>query len=131
TTDEEPGKQIVDVSHEALIRGWPRLRNWIEEDRAGLRILRRLTEVACEWQPTKDESLLYRGARLAQAAEWRERNESALNELEREFLDESMAAQRAIGRRKRLAVIALAAGLVVAVALAVVAVIQWRRADEQ
>jgi hypothetical protein len=65
TTDEEPGKQVVDVSHEALIRGWPRLRKWIEEDRAGLRILRRLTEVACEWQPTKDESLLYRGARLA------------------------------------------------------------------
>jgi WD40 repeat protein len=131
TTDEEPGKQVVDVSHEALIRGWPRLRKWIEEDRAGLRILRRLTEVAREWQPTKDESLLYRGARLAQAVEWRERNESALNELEREFLDASMAAQRAVERRRRQAVIALAAGLVVAVALAVLAVIQWRRADAQ
>ncbi|MBV9960459.1 MAG: hypothetical protein JO360_18675, partial [Acidobacteria bacterium] len=131
TTDEEPGKQVVDVSHEALIRGWPRLRKWIEEDRAGLRILRRLTEVAREWQPTKDESLLYRGARLAQAAEWRERNEGALNELEREFLDASMAAQRAVERRKRQAVIALAVGLVVAVALAMLAVVQWRRADEQ
>jgi WD40 repeat protein len=131
TTDEEPGKQVVDVAHEALIRGWPRLRKWIEEDRAGLRILRRLTEVAREWQPTKDESLLYRGARLAQAAEWRERNEGALNELEREFLDASMAAQRAVERRKRQAMIALAAGLVVAVALAILAVIQWRRADEQ
>ncbi|HEX8651154.1 MAG TPA: TIR domain-containing protein [Pyrinomonadaceae bacterium] len=130
-TDEQPGKQVVDVSHEALIRGWPRLRKWIEEDRAGLRILRRLTEAAREWQPTKDESLLYRGARLAQAVEWRERNESALNELEREFLDASMAAQRAVERRKKQAIIALAAGFVVAVALAVLAVIQWRRADEQ
>ncbi|MGB7925125.1 MAG: TIR domain-containing protein [Pyrinomonadaceae bacterium] len=130
-TDEQPGKQVVDVSHEALIRGWPRLRKWIEEDRAGLRILRRLTEAAREWQPAKDESLLYRGARLAQAVEWRERNEMALNELERKFLDASMAAQRAVERRKRQAIIALAAGLVVAVALAVLAVIQWRRADEQ
>ncbi|HWT01986.1 MAG TPA: TIR domain-containing protein [Pyrinomonadaceae bacterium] len=130
-TDEQPGKQVVDVSHEALIRGWPRLRKWIEEDRAGLRILRRLTEVAREWQPTKDESLLYRGARLAQACEWRERNEAALNELEREFLDASLAARRAVERRKRHAFIALAAGLVVAVALAVLAVIQWRRADAQ
>ncbi|HJU54174.1 MAG TPA: TIR domain-containing protein, partial [Pyrinomonadaceae bacterium] len=131
TTDEEPGKQVVDVSHEALIRGWPRLRKWIEEDRAGLRILRRLTEVAREWQPTKDESLLYRGARLAQAVEWRERNEAALNELERQFLDASLAARRAIERRRKIFIIGLAAGFIVAVVLAVLAVIQWRRADEQ
>lgn len=131
TTDEEPGKQVVDVSHEALIRGWPRLRKWIEEDRAGLRILRRLTEAAREWQPTKDESLLYRGARLAQACEWRERNEGALNELEREFLDASLAARRAVERRRKIFIIGLAAGFIVAVVLAVLAIIQWRRADEQ
>ncbi|HEY0380076.1 MAG TPA: TIR domain-containing protein [Pyrinomonadaceae bacterium] len=130
-TDEGPGKQVVDVSHEALIRGWPRLRQWIEEDRAGLRILRRLTEVAREWQPTKDESLLYRGARLAQAVEWRERNETALNQLEREFLDASMAARRAIERRRKRIVIGLAAGFFVAVILAVFAIFQWRRADQQ
>jgi hypothetical protein len=42
--------RIVDVSHEAIIRGWPRLRRWIEENRAGLRILLRLSESAQEWQ---------------------------------------------------------------------------------
>ncbi|HKQ51189.1 MAG TPA: TIR domain-containing protein, partial [Pyrinomonadaceae bacterium] len=131
TTDEEPGKQVVEVSHEALIRGWPRLRKWIEEDRAGLRILRRLTEAAREWQPTKDESLLYRGAHLAQASEWRERNETALNELEREFLDASMAARRAVERRRKMVIIGLAAGFIVAVILAVFAIFQWRRADQQ
>jgi WD40 repeat protein/energy-coupling factor transporter ATP-binding protein EcfA2 len=130
-TEEQPGKETVDVSHEALIRGWPRLRKWIEEDRAGLRILRRLTEAAHEWQPTKDESLLYRGARLAQAVEWRERNETALNPLEREFLNASVAAQQAIERRRRRLVIGLAAGLIIAVALAVLALLQWRRANEQ
>jgi WD40 repeat protein len=130
-TDEQPGKQVVDVSHEALIRGWPRLRKWIEEDRAGLRILRRLTEAAREWQPTKDESLLYRGAHLAQASEWRERNETALNDLEREFLDASLAARRAVERRRKMVIVGLAAGFIVAVVLAVFAIFQWRRADEQ
>ncbi len=130
-TDERPGTQVIDVSHEALIRGWPRLRQWIEEDRAGLRILRRLTEAAREWQPAKDESLLYRGARLAQAVEWRERNEAALNELERQFLDASLAARRAVERRRKTIIAALAAGFVVALVLAVLAVIQWRRADAQ
>lgn len=131
SSDEGSDEQIVDVSHEALIRGWPLLRKWIEEDRAGLRILRRLTEAAREWQPTKDESLLYRGARLAQAVEWRERNEEALNEREREFLNASVAAQRAVERRRKRAIIGLAAGFVVALVLAALALFQWWRANEQ
>ncbi|MDT4897821.1 MAG: hypothetical protein QOH25_2898 [Acidobacteriota bacterium] len=130
-TDERPGEQVIDVSHEALIRGWPRLRRWIEEDRAGLRILRRLTEAAREWQPTKDESLLYRGARLAQAVEWREQNEAALNEREREFLNASVAAQRAVERRRKRVIIGLAAGFILAVGLALLALFQWWRANDQ
>jgi WD40 repeat protein len=130
-TDEQSGEQIVDVSHEALIRGWPRLRKWIEEDRAGLRILRRMTEAAREWQTAKDESLLYRGARLAQAVEWRERNEGALNEMEREFLKQSVAQHKAAERRRRRVITGLAAGLLVALALAALALFQWWRANEQ
>jgi hypothetical protein len=48
--DEKSGERLVDVSHEALIRSWPRLRKWIDEDRASLRLLRRVTEAAQEWQ---------------------------------------------------------------------------------
>jgi WD40 repeat protein/energy-coupling factor transporter ATP-binding protein EcfA2 len=130
-SDEEPGHQTIEVSHEALIRGWPRLRRWIEEDRAGLRILRRLTEAAREWQPAKDDSLLYRGVRLAQAVEWRERNADALNDIEREFLDASLAAQQAVERRKRRAVMGLVAGFIFAVGLALLALFQWWRANDQ
>jgi WD40 repeat protein len=94
TTDRDAvtNEARVEVSHEALIRGWPRLRAWIDEDRAGLRLLRRLTDASQEWRRlNQDEGLLYRGARLAQAWEWRAQNESALNELERAFLDASQA----------------------------------------
>jgi formylglycine-generating enzyme required for sulfatase activity len=94
TTDEQAYGQTVSVSHEALIRAWPRLRTWIEENRAGLRILRRLTEAAQEWQRLKrDKGALYRGARLAEVMVWREQNEAELNPLERGFIDASIRIQ--------------------------------------
>jgi tetratricopeptide (TPR) repeat protein len=92
----------VDVSHGALIRCWPRLRRWLDEDRAGLRLHRHITETAEEWNRTnQDDDLLYRGARLIQAQEWRERHEVELNPLEREFLNASMALKERLEQRER------------------------------
>jgi hypothetical protein len=39
----------VEVAHEALVRNWPRLVNWLEEDRVFLMLRRRLDEKAREW----------------------------------------------------------------------------------
>ena len=94
TSMDASGERQVDVAHEALIRGWPRLRRWIDEDRAGLRTHRRITEGTQEWlRMQRDESTLFRGARLAQAHEWREQHHDDLNDLEREFLDASHTRQ--------------------------------------
>ena len=106
STDDEDGGAEVEVAHEALIRGWPRLRGWIDEDRAGLRIQHRLSEAAHEWETLgRDEGVLYRGARLAEAKEWRERNPDELNEVELEFLEASSEARdreaRAAEARRR------------------------------
>jgi Novel STAND NTPase 1 len=96
-------ERFLDVSHEALIRGWPRLRRWLDEDRAGLRLQRRITDAAEEWQRSnRDNDLLYRGARLIQAQEWRARHESELNPLEREFLDASIVLKQRVEQEKRL-----------------------------
>ena len=83
----------MDISHEALIRAWPRVREWLDEDRAGQRVLRRITESSAEWvRLARDEGLLFRGARLAEAVEWREEHEALLNDDERAFLDASACA---------------------------------------
>src|SRR6266705_3065747 len=74
-------ERFLDVSHEALIRGWPRLRRWLDEDRAGLRLQRRITDTA---------------------EEWRARHESQLNPLEREFLDASIVLKQRVEQEKRL-----------------------------
>ncbi len=86
----------VELVHETLIRSWPRLRAWIDENRDELRSRQRITQSAMEWSAhRKDPDLLYRGARLATAVEWRARANIGLPEPSSEFLDASVAAQDA------------------------------------
>ena len=99
TEREQPatGDGILAVAHEALIRGWPQLRKWIEADRAGLRTHRHLTEAAREWadaNPEAKESSLYAGARLAMATEWAASHRDELNALEAAFLSASQELER-------------------------------------
>ncbi|MFE9607554.1 hypothetical protein [Streptomyces sp. NPDC006012] len=54
----------VDLTHEALITAWPRLRDWVESDRERMCLQRRLTRSAKEWEELgRDPGALYRGAR--------------------------------------------------------------------
>ncbi|MDP9331257.1 MAG: AAA family ATPase [Actinomycetota bacterium] len=93
----------VEVAHEALLREWPRLQGWIEEDRAGLRLRTHLTEAAKEWEEGReDPSELYRGTRLASALDWTADHTLDLNDLERRFLGRSReAAERAAEHQRR------------------------------
>ena len=86
---------VVEVAHEALIRGWKKLRQWIDADRAGLRVHRQLTEAAREWEDHRsDASFLFRGTRLAVAREWAESHRYDLNPTESAFLAASQEAER-------------------------------------
>lgn len=118
TGRDETGLEVVDVSHEALIRSWPRMRDWIDADRAGLLVHRRLTDAAREWDALDREAgALYQGARLAAAREWAAEHEDDLSELDRAFLAASAAAERRRALRRRLV---LAAG-VIALGVSIVA----------
>ena len=59
------GEGTAEVAHEVLIREWPTLRAWLEEDRAGLRLHRRLGDAARLWDAGgREAGDLYRGTRL-------------------------------------------------------------------
>lgn len=99
----------VQVAHEALIREWPTLRGWLEENREGLRLHRQLTEAAREWlESERDSSQVFRGARLAQARDWANVHSDEMNVLEHEFLAASIefseheAAEREAARQREL-----------------------------
>jgi len=84
----------VEVAHEALIREWPRLRSWLDEDRDGLRLLRHLRQSADAWLAAdRDAGELYRGGRLEAVAEWVDTGHHNLSETESDFLSSSLAAR--------------------------------------
>jgi len=88
-TDDE----AVEVAHEALIREWPLLRTWLDDNREGLRLHRRLTTSTYEWQALgHDEGVLYRGARLEQVLAWVQEHPDEISEQEQAFLAASQAA---------------------------------------
>jgi WD40 repeat protein/transcriptional regulator with XRE-family HTH domain len=99
----------AEVAHEALIREWARLHEWLTQDREGLRIHRHLTDAAREWEALgRDAGALYRGARLAQAREWTASSDDRLNETEHAFLaasvaqEEQDALEREVQRQREL-----------------------------
>ncbi len=92
TTDTlEPGDtRVVEVAHEALIREWPTLRDWLNQDRQGLLLHRQLTEDTNDWiKLGRDPGALYRGMRLQQMLEWAKTNLDLISLTEQEFLDAS------------------------------------------
>jgi WD40 repeat protein/transcriptional regulator with XRE-family HTH domain len=85
----------AEVAHEALIREWQRLHEWLTQDREGLLLHRHLTESTHEWEVRgQDPAELYRGARLAQAREWASANEERLNASEQAFLTASIEQEK-------------------------------------
>ncbi|MFD2122412.1 hypothetical protein ACFSNO_27470 [Streptomyces cirratus] len=93
----------VEITHEALLRAWPRLREWIESDRSALVVRQRVSDAGAEWvRGGRDPSLLFRGARLAGVREWVERQEpSQLGPEEREFIAACEAEEERRGRAVR------------------------------
>lgn len=85
----------VEVAHEALLREWDRLREWLDTSRNDIRLQRLLAAVAAEWrEANQDASFLLRGTRLDQFASWAEGTSLALTPDERAFLEASLAGRQ-------------------------------------
>ncbi|MDQ3857936.1 MAG: hypothetical protein M3327_05735 [Actinomycetota bacterium] len=130
------GEETIEVAHEALIRHWPTLRAWLDEDREGRLLHRRLTEASQEWDVLgRDPGALFRGMRLATTGDWATEHDPELNELEREFLTASRQAsereadrQRRANRRLRALLIGTAILLILALLAGALALVQRSRA---
>jgi len=93
TFDNEPLTRTptVELAHEALIRQWGLLRDWLSDSREDLRLQRRVAQSAQEWRTAnEDTSYLASGTRLQQFEEWLSTTELALAEIERAYLDASL-----------------------------------------
>jgi len=90
TTNEIAGTTTIEVSHEALIREWPRLADWLREAREDISFQQTISKDATEWeQHNKPGDRLYRGSQLKDARAWARRNTPSGSEMS--FLHASAA----------------------------------------
>lgn len=89
--DPETRQPTVEVAHEAILREWDRLRQWLNESREDIRQERAVSRAAEEWdQHNQDASFLLRGTRLEQVEKWRETTSLIQTPLEQEFITQSL-----------------------------------------
>jgi WD40 repeat protein len=89
------GQEEVEVAHEALIQHWPRLRSWLDEDRAMLRLGDGVRDAALEWvQSQRDDGLLVHcSGRLEDAQELAKTTRYPFNQLEMSYLNACQVLQ--------------------------------------
>ncbi len=136
---ELESQTLVDISHESLIRGWTRLRQWVDEEAESAHMYRRLGETAMLHRAGR--AGLWHDPELQLALEWWERDRpnaawarsyddnfeiaAAFLAASREARDAELAARR---RRHRRTVAGLAAGLLAMTCLTAVAIWKEREA---
>ncbi|GAA2456810.1 nSTAND1 domain-containing NTPase [Streptomyces lavendulocolor] len=127
TRDED----TVVMTHEVLIRAWPRLRDWIEHDRSGNLVRQDLEEAATLWERAgREAAALYRGNRLEAALAWAETHRPELSAAARAFLAAARHHQRRGQWLRRAAVATITALAVIASLTAVFAFRQESRARD-
>lgn len=83
---DEKGR-IHEVAHEALFRAWPRLVDWLKDDRSFLVWQQRLRTVVAQYEEThKSADVLLRGFPLTEALEWLEKQPVSFSQRERQFV---------------------------------------------
>lgn len=152
TFDRDPVTRTptVEVTHEAILREWGRLRTWLNTARNDIRLQHGLASLAAEWADSgRDSSFLLRGARLEQFEKWAATLPLALAQVEKAYLDASIEEralrqtqemtrrnheleleQRAQRRQRRLNVF-LAIATVVGLILTALALTQTRMAESE
>jgi len=128
----------AEISHDALLHEWPRLRGWLEEDRYSWVLHSHLDEDASEWWNNgSDSSFLYRGTQLAalQQASITWSADPArypdLTATQQEFLAASTKASTRNARRRRAVAGALVLFLLASLTGGVIAAEAARNSDLQ
>ena len=100
TAATAPGQETVEVVHEALIRNWPALVDWVNRDRAFISWRNQLRQRLDDWHKApSDEGTLLRGGPLAVAEEWVSRRGDDLSGEEKDFVARSVTLRDAEKRQ--------------------------------
>ncbi|WP_037880778.1 trypsin-like peptidase domain-containing protein [Streptomyces sp. NRRL S-378] len=127
--DAPPGEPVAELVHDALIREWGTLREWVAQDRLFHEWFNRTRERRALWAATSDPGELLSGAALDAGLDWS--REWRLPGDIRAFLTASEQRQQAVIRRSRRLNAILASFLVLTLLAAAGALWQWRTAVDE
>jgi serine/threonine protein kinase/tetratricopeptide (TPR) repeat protein len=134
--DTDPhGEVNVSVAHEALLREWQRIREWLAENRDFLRMRDRLDSSLKLWlnRGKQTDDLLGPGLPLAEGEKLLKDFEASLSQAQTDYVRASVAEQKRqqrIRERVRYGVMAgITAALIIAIIFGVVSYRQYRRAE--
>ena len=118
---ETKDERLIEVTHEAFLRKWPRFLQWLQDEQLHLRQRQRITVAATQWREAKyHRSALLTGIPLASAL-------SIKDQLSRRELEFVLASKRALSRRRRRNRVVIAAIIVL---LSVVAAREYYKGRE-
>lgn len=129
---DEAGSPTVSVAHEALLRNWPRVHEWVRENEEYLRGRARLEAAASLWREEGEavERLLPPGKPLTDAIDLDTRYGADLPESLRHYVRLSRDTHaRARQRRRRRVVAATGAVLLATTLFGAFSYVQWRRTE--
>lgn len=122
----------VELVHESLIKDWPTLRRWLDENQEDAIFLAQLRAAAQQWdQRQRVEGLLWRNEAMEEARLWRSRSQKQLPAREQAFLDAVFELANRAQRARRRIVVGAFGFLCVLVAAAAVALIMIRNAEQR
>ena len=129
----------VEIAHEALIRQWERLKQWLTASRVALQTQQRMAQEVNEWlRAGRDSGFAASGSRLAQFEALAEESVVALTQNEKAYLQASLDRRQAAENRRRIIIAALVIFSLVTLGLAAFAfdreqqsVVERVRADQE
>lgn len=126
TSQNAAHQETVEVVHEALIRSWSTLQNWMNADRCFRAWQERLRSAMSQWeQMQRDEGGLLRGAALADAEEKFKQHQEELSLSEQTFIQASIEARVKEKKHEQREKQLIISGLIIVVVLAALAIMGW------
>jgi WD40 repeat protein/energy-coupling factor transporter ATP-binding protein EcfA2 len=126
--EDAEGNSYVEPAHDALVRGWQKLLNWVKEEK-NLRLERRLTPAALEWKDRQQQKFLWNANPYLDVLNKDVLNSpdnNWLNQVETEFVQYSLQKRRNSHRR----LVATVTGVILSLSgFAIFAGYQWRQAE--
>ncbi|MFJ8034665.1 hypothetical protein [Streptomyces sp. NPDC096032] len=122
--DAPPGQPVAELIHDAVIRDWGTLREWVRQDHRFHEWLDHAREQRARWADGTDPGDLLGGTALGEGLEWSQHRRLPVDIAT--FLTTSKQRQQAAIRRSRRLNTVLATLLVLALTAGAGAVWQWR-----